>query len=43
MRSPNPYDPNGIRNGGAREMLATALLGLSLMMVLTTWWWYAMR
>ena len=43
MASPNVHDPNGIRNSGARDVLATGLLGICLMMVLTTWWWYAMR
>jgi hypothetical protein len=42
MRSPIQYDPN-IRNGGARDILTTSLLGLFLMMMLTTSWWYAMR
>jgi hypothetical protein len=42
MSSLRHYDPR-IRNGGARDLLATSLLGLFLMMMLTTWWWYAMR
>jgi hypothetical protein len=35
-------DPD-VRNGGAREVLTTSLVGIFLMMILTTWWWYAMR
>ncbi len=45
MSSPRlGYDPTcRIRNGGARDVLTTSVLGLFLMMVLTTWWWFAMR
>ena len=44
MSSPRGYDPTvRIRNGGARDVLTTSLLGLFLMIVLTTWWWHAMR
>jgi hypothetical protein len=42
MRSPIRYDLS-VRNGGARDVLTTSLLGILLMMMLTTWWWYAMR
>jgi hypothetical protein len=42
MSSPRLYDPS-VRNGGARDVLTTSLLGIFLMMMLTTWWWYAMR
>ena len=44
MSSPHGYDPSiRIRNGGARDVLLTSVLGIFLMMVLTTWWWHAMR
>jgi hypothetical protein len=43
MSSPTRYDDPRIRNGGARDVLTTSVLGLFLMMMLTTWWWYAMR